>query len=337
MLTLAASVAVSPSAAGWPWPLAAGLAAIFAALLLVGLLATSRLRRPARSRGAARVIEHYSGRPGAAANTEGQVAVIAVRWTTRLLRSADLEGKLATRLDLAGIARKPAEWAVLGACLCAALVAAITLFSGSVIAGVLIGTAAGWCGMRYWLSLRISRRRTAFADQLPDILQLIAGSLKAGFSLPQAIDTTARQEIKPASSEFSRALGETRFGVDLTEALDRVADRMESADLRWMTTAIRIQRQVGGNLAEVMRTTVLTMRERAQLRGQVRALSAEGRLSGYVLVGLPILVAGWLFLTARSYLAPLYTTTFGLVMLIGAGILLVLGALWMRSLMKLEV
>ena len=332
----AASVAVSAPVVSWPWPLAAGLAAIFAALLLVGLLATSRLRRPARSRGAARVIEHYSGRPGAA-NADGQVAAIAVRWTARLLRSADLEGKLATRLDLAGIARKPAEWVVFGAGLCAALVTAMTLLSGSVIAGVLIGTAAGWCGMRYWLSLRIRRRRSAFADQLPDVLQLIAGSLKAGFSLLQAVDATVRQEIKPASGEFSRASGETRFGVDLAEALDRVADRMESVDLRWMTTAIRIQRQVGGNLAEVMQTTVVTMRERAQLRRQVRALSAEGRLSGYILVALPILTGVWLFLTKRSYLAPLYTTPFGLVMLIGAGILLVLGALWMRSLMKMEV
>ena len=101
--------------------------------------------------------------------------------------------------------------------------------------------------------------------------------------------------------------------------------------------AIRIQRTVGGNLVEVLRNTVGTMRERAQLRGHVRALSAEGRLSAYILVALPVLVGAWLFLARPSYVRPLYTTAFGLVMLVGAVVLVVLGALWMRKLIKVEV
>jgi Flp pilus assembly protein TadB len=111
---------------------------------------------------------------------------------------------------------------------------------------------------------------------------------------------------------------------------------MDSTDLRWTVMAIRIQREVGGNLAEVLRTTVGAMRERAFLRRQVHALSAEGRLSGYILVVLPILIGGWFFFSDPSYMRPLYTLV-GLIMLVGSAVLVVVGALWMRKLIKIEV
>ena len=101
--------------------------------------------------------------------------------------------------------------------------------------------------------------------------------------------------------------------------------------------AIRIQRSVGGNLVEVLRNTVDMMRERAKLRRHVRALSAEGRLSAYILIALPLLVGTWLLLSRRTYMRPLYTTPFGLTMLIGAALLLVVGTLWMRKAVKVEV
>jgi tight adherence protein B len=191
--------------------------------------------------------------------------------------------------------------------------------------------------MRLVVSVRITRRRAAFAEQLPDVLQLVAGSLQSGFSLPQALDAVVREDTQPAAGEFSRALAETRISGQLEVALDRIGDRMDSIDLRWSVMAIRIQREVGGNLVEVLRNTVDTMRERAQLRRHVRALSGEGRLSAYILVALPVLVAAWLFIGRRGYVRPLYTTPFGLVMLVGAAVLVVLGALWMRKLVKVEV
>ena len=157
-----------------------------------------------------------------------------------------------------------------------------------------------------------SRNRAAFAEQLPDVLQLIAGSLQSGFSLPQALDAVVREDTQPSTGEFSRALAEVRIGADLEDALDRVADRMDSADLRWTVMAIRIQREVGGNLAEVLLDNRGTMRERAFLRRHVRALSAEGRLSAYILVVLPVLVGIWLFISSPSYMRPLYTTPAGL-------------------------
>ena len=117
----------------------------------------------------------------------------------------------------------------------------------------------------------------------------------------------------------------------------RAADRMASADLRWTVMAIRIQREVGGNLAEVLLTTMGTMRERAFLRRQVRALSAEGRLSAYILIALPILVGTWFFYSDPNYMRALYTTVPGLIMFAGAGVFVVLGMLWMRKLINIEV
>jgi tight adherence protein B len=116
---------------------------------------------------------------------------------------------------------------------------------------------------------------------------LVSGALSAGLSLPQAIDTIMRDGVEPMSGEFRRALVEARLGVDIEDALDGVAERMSSKDFEWVVMAVRIQRQVGGNLSELLLTVSTTLREREFLRRQVRSLSAEGRLSAYILCGLP--------------------------------------------------
>jgi tight adherence protein B len=255
---------------------------------------------------------------------------------TRLLGS-DREQRLALRLDLAGIRRKPAEWVVLGSSGGLVLAVLLTLLTGRPLVGIPAGALAGWLGMRLIVSARISRRRAAFAEQLPDVLQLVAGSLQSGFSLPQALDAVVREDTQPSAGEFSRALAETRIGGELEAALDRIADRMDSTDLRWSVMAIRIQRSVGGNLVEVLHNTVDMMRERASLRRHVRALSAEGRLSAYILIALPLLVGAWLFFSRGSYMRPLYTTPIGVAMLIGGAVLVAVGTVWMRNVIKVEV
>ena len=245
--------------------------------------------------------------------------------------------RLAERLDIAGIARKPAEWALLGGCLGIAIAAALSLVTSYVLLGVLAGALIGWLAMRLSLSLRIARRRVAFADQLPDVLQLIASALRSGFSLPQALDAVVREDNQPIAGEFSRALGEARLGGDLEDGLEAVASRMESDDLHWTVLAIRIQQGVGGNLAEVLLTIAGTIRERAFLRRHIRALSAEGRLSAYILIALPLLVGTWLFVTDPQYMRPLYTTHIGEIVLVVGSLMLVLGIFWMRKTIKIEV
>ena len=312
--------------------------AIFIALLGLALLVTRSLRRDDGRPDLAAQIERYGQQHGqAAAHADGTVASAAVGWVARMLQSGDTDRQLAKRLDRAGIARKPAEWALLGGCACVVLAALLTALTGNAPVAVIVGVLAGWLGMRLVLSFRIARRMAAFGDQLPTVLQLVAGSLRSGFSLVQALDAVVREEAQPAAGEFARALAEARLGVALDVALDGVASRMDSEDLRWSVMAIRIQREVGGNLAEVLRNTVVTMRERAYLRRQVRSLSAEGRLSAYILVAMPLLVGGWLMLTSPAYMRPLFTSPVGLGMLVLAALLLVAGALWMRKVITVVV
>lgn len=267
---------------------------------------------------------------------DGKLASGAVTLMTQVLSSGKSEPRLAQRLDRAGITRQPAEWALLGVCLCAGLAALATLLLGNVPLGIVLGVLVGWLSMRLIVSVKISQRRAAFDAQLPNVLQLVGSSIQTGFSLAQALDAVVREDAQPASGEFARALGESRLGADLADALESVATRLDSRDLRWVVMAIRIQRETGGNLAEVLRNTVNTMRERAYLRRQVRSLSAEGRLSAWVLLALPILVGGWLFYANPRYMHPLYSTVLGITMLAIACALVVIGAFWMRNVINVE-
>ena len=255
---------------------------------------------------------------------------------TKRLMSPAAEQRLSGRLELAAVTRKPAEWVLLGGCVAVVIATAISVLTGNVIIGVLVGALVGWLSMRMLLSYLIRRRRGAFAEQLPDLLQLLASSLQSGFSLLQALDAVMRETAQPAAGEFARAMAEARLGVALEDCLETIADRMGSDDLRWTVMAIRIQQGIGGNLAEVLTTTVNTIRERGYLRRQVHALSAEGRLSAYILVALPLVVGVFLFITRPTYMRPLYTTHVGEFMLAGAVVLIVLGALLIRQMIKLE-
>lgn len=323
------------------WSLAAGLGAIFAALFILAATVFSSRVRAGQDRDLAGRIARYGPRHGTSQDDHGQAAAakgggVAVDVTQRLMSPA-AEQRLSARLELAAITRKPAEWVIIGGCGAFVIAAALSILTGNVIIGVLVGALAGWLGMRMLLSFLIRRRRGAFAEQLPDLLQLIASSLQSGFSLPQALDAVVRETGQPAAGEFARALAEARLGADLEDAMETIADRMGSDDLRWTVMAIRIQRGIGGNLAEVLTTTVSTIRERGYLRRQVHALSSEGRLSAYVLIALPIAVGCLLFLTRRAYMRPLWTTHMGELMLAGAVVLLVVGIVLMRQMIKIEV
>jgi Flp pilus assembly protein TadB len=325
----------SGAAQRFPVSLVAGIGCIFLALLLASALLIGIVRPDDHAKRLADRIERYGSRH-VAVRAGGPLGRIADRLVSPVLRS-DTRARLELRLDLAGVGWDPAEWVLAGAGVSVALFLALTVLAGNVLIGVVLGALVGWLGMKFGLNFMIRRRRAKFADQLPDMLQFVAGSLRSGFSLGQGLDAAVREDTQPVAGELSRALQESRIGVDLEDALDQVADRMESADLRWTVIAIRIQRETGGNLAEVLGNTVETMRERAHLRRHVRALSAEGRLSAYILVSLPIGIGGWLFLTRRSYVAVLYTTTPGIVMLLFAILMIVGGALWMRKMVKVEV
>jgi Flp pilus assembly protein TadB len=317
--------------------LIAVLATVFAVLTVIGLLLVGALLRDRRGRRLAERIGRYAmPRPPAGPETAGQPSGMAVGWVAQRL-SGRTQKRLAERLDLAGIPRKPAEWVVIGIVADLLLTVVLTTLSGSTVIGLLGGALLAWAGMHLLVSVRIARRRAAFSEQLPDLLQLMASSLQSGFSLAQGLDAVVREGAQPASGEFARALALSRLGLDQADALQRVADRMDCMDLGWAVMVIRIQREVGGRLAEVLATTVGTMRERSHLRGHVKALSAEGRMSAYILVGMPVVIGAWMFTADRAYMRPLYTTAIGIAMLLGAVILTCVGALWMRKVIKVEM
>jgi tight adherence protein B len=201
----------------------------------------------------------------------------------------------------------------------------------------LLGGLLGYFLPALVLKFLAKRRAKKFESILPDVLMLAASSLSTGFSLLQALDAIAKDAAQPAAKEFARALAEARIGSDIEDTLERMATRMDSDNMRWTSMAIRIQRQVGGNLAETLRTTAKTLRDREALGRQVKALSAEGRLSAYILIAMPIGIFLYTMQVNRSYIELLWTRPMGWAML-GFGIVsLVIGTFWMRKVVDVQV
>lgn len=188
-----------------------------------------------------------------------------------------------------------------------------------------------------WSGLVAARRRRAFESELPSALDLVAGSLEAGAPLAHALELVASEGDGPLAEEFERALAHHRLGRPLIEALEESAARVGSRDFSWCTSAIRAQQEFGASLASVFRTLAEFMRWREEIRGEVRALTAEGRLSAWVLGALPFVVAAYFSLANPGYLAVLFTSPVGLMLLMAAGVFMTIGIVWMSRIVKVEV
>jgi tight adherence protein B len=254
-----------------------------------------------------------------------------------LASNSGFEERIALRLEGAGMALKSSEWLLLhlGIAFVAGMFGLLISAGNPVAFGLLL--ALGIIGPWVYLGMKRSRRLKAFDSNLADTLQLMSGSLSAGLSLAQSLDTIVREGTEPITSEFKRVIVESRLGVPLEDALDGVADRMQSKDFRWVVMAIRIQREVGGNLAELLNTVAATLREREYLRRHVQALSAEGRLSCWILGGLPPAFLGYLVLAKPAYVHPMFSTGLGFLMLAVMAVLLTVGIFWMSKLAKVDV
>ncbi len=182
-----------------------------------------------------------------------------------------------------------------------------------------------------------NRRRAQFQEQLPDFLQLIASTLRSGYSLMQGVEASAQEVIEPTKRELQRVVTEARLGMPLVDALRNVALRMDSRDFEWAVMAIGIQREVGGNLAELLDTVADTMRERDRLRRDIKSLTAEGRISAIVLGLLPIGLGLMIYTLNPDYIGSLFDRTLGLIMLGGAGFLMLIGFGWMYKIIDIEV
>jgi tight adherence protein B len=328
---------------GMGWLLWSGLTAVFLGLggAVVAVAAPAYVSR--RQRRVDSITEYVTAVPDA---VDERSAVQTISASLVNLGDKVMEGRASTpitqlRLQRADLALRPGEWAVLR------LVAVVVGVAGgqilmhggliSTVLGAILGGVAGFLLPVLFLKFAASRRAAKFEGQLPDVLTLVASSLQTGFSLLQALDAVARDADEPSAKEFSRALAETRIGTDLNESLEHLADRMDSKNLRWTGMAIEIQRQVGGNLAETLRTTATTLRDRQALSRHVKALSAEGKLSAYILIGLPIGAFFYMLGVNKPYVALLWTEPMGWAMLAMGLVQMAFGCFWMSKVVKVEV
>jgi tight adherence protein B len=270
-------------------------------------------------------------------DSETNIARAAVGLAEKVVATKDFESRLAGRLEAAAVPMKPAEWLLLhtGIALGSALL--LLMVSAGDLPLAVLGLLLGAVGPYIYLTMRQSRRKQKFEENLAPTLQLLAGSLAAGHSLPQAVDTVAQEAPEPIASELRRAVAEARLAVTIEDALDHVAERTGSKDFAWVAMAVRIQRNVGGNLAELLTTVAATLRERERLRRHIRVLSAEGRLSAIILGALPIVFTFYLFAVRREYLMKLVTDPIGVALVIGGSVLFAGGIFWMTKLVKVEV
>jgi tight adherence protein B len=186
------------------------------------------------------------------------------------------------------------------------------------------------------LGFLASKRRAKFDEQLGDTLQLLSGSLRAGHSILRAIDAAAVESQAPTSEEMRRIVSETSLGRDLLLSLNDTADRMKNEDFVWISQAIQINREVGGNLAEVLDQVGDTIRERSEIKGHIRSLAAEGKFSAYILMTLPLGIVVLLSLVNPGYMSKMYTTPLGWILTVASVILMTIGGLWMRKIIDLK-
>ena len=282
----------------------------------------------AQGRGAERVVE--------AEPSVGWIPSSVADAGGRMAQAGGFSSSLEDRLEQAGFPLKAGEFVV---------VTVLAFFGGGLLAllltqplPVVLVVAAVAGGIPYaMLRLALRRREAKLRGQLPDVLTVMASSLRAGHSFLQALDTVAKEINEPAATEFNRVVAEIRLGRPAEDALSSMGDRIGSEDFKWAVLAINIQREVGGNLAEILDTVADTIRERDKIRRDVDTLTTEGRLSAYVLIAMPFVIALYMTLVNPEYIALLFTTGIGIVLTIVASCLMVAGIAWMRKIVDIDV
>ena len=250
------------------------------------------------------------------------------------LEQRDFGANLARDLARADLRLKPTEflaiWAgsIVGIPLIMAVLSVILPTLGNPLF-LLIGALVGFFIPRLWLNRRKGSRINAFNKQLPDTITLLANALRAGSSFLQAIELVVRESRPPISTEFARVIREVNLGLPFEQAMENMVRRVKSEDLELMATAITIQHQVGGNLAEILDSIAFTIRERVRIKGEINTLTAQQRMSGYVVGFLPIGLAGFLFIAAPSFTDPMFDNRASLIGLPAGVILLAIGGFMM--------
>jgi tight adherence protein B len=267
----------------------------------------------------------------------------------RAVAERDWGANMARELARADLQLRPSEYlairvgAVIGAPLVVYLLGATVIPSiGNPIAYI-VAILLGWWVPRFYVGRRKARRLSAFNDHLADTITLVANALRAGASFLQAIELVVRETQPPVSTEFNRVIREVNLGLPFEQALSNMVRRVRSDDLELMTTAITIQHQVGGNLAEILDSIAFTIRERIRIKGEIKTLTAQQRMSGYVVAGLPIFLVVILSVIAPTFMEPMFGEPYvvgipmGVIILAIGAIMMLVGFLAIRKIVDIEV
>ena len=329
----------------------AGIAALAIILIAFGIASSG-------SSGISDRLERYASGRGeggkAAAQSQGPITDLiqqsqALANLNKVVEGRDFGANLARELARADLRLKPSEYLFiwLGSIVGVPVLLFILGFFLSALQSplaLLIGMLIGFMLPRFWLNRRKNGRLNAFNKQLPDTITLIANALRAGSSFLQAIELVVRESRPPISVEFSRVIREVNLGLPFEQALENMVRRVRSDDLELMATAINIQHTVGGNLAEILDSIAYTIRERIRIKGEIRTLTAQQRLSGYVVGFLPIGLAGFLFIAAPGFMDPMFANPpaiaglpAGVVILLFGGFMMFIGFMLIRKIVDIEV
>jgi tight adherence protein B len=305
----------------------------------------------------ARLERYASGKPDkpvATPSGEGGLGAAlqssqALAQLNKVVENRDFGANLAREIARADLKLKPSEYLMIWAGLTVGIPVAMWLLSFAVagLGNPLVMVVGGFVGFmlpRFWLGRRRSGRLNAFNKQLPDTITLIANALRAGSSFLQAIELVVRESRPPVSTEFGRVIREVNLGLSFDVALENMVRRVRSDDLELMATAISIQHTVGGNLAEILDSIAFTIRERVRIKGEIRTLTAQQRLSGYVVGFLPIGLAGFLFIAAPGFMEPMFDASvsvlglpLGVIILMLGGFSMFMGFMFIRKIVDIEV
>jgi tight adherence protein B len=302
-------------------------------------------------------LERYaSGRDGAAAAAAGSGGLsemisssVALAQLNRVVERRDFGANLAREIARADLKIKVSEYLAIWAGAVVGLPLLFVVLSLGLPAlrspiALLVAALIGFMLPRFWLGRRKSGRLKAFNKSLPDTITLLANALRAGSSFLQAIELVVRESRPPISTEFGRVIREVNLGLPFEQALENMVRRVRSDDLELMATAISIQHTVGGNLAEILDSIAYTIRERVRIKGEIQTLTAQQRLSGYVVGFLPIGLAGFLFIAAPNFMEPMFANPpavlglpAGVVILIFGGFMMFMGFMFIRKIVDIEV
>jgi tight adherence protein B len=315
----------------------AGIAALAIFLIAIGISmarggsdVNARLERYASTK-ADKPAAATSGQPTL---TEALQASAAMAQLNKVVEQRDFGANLAREIARADLKLKVSEYLLIWAGVTVGVPIGMLILSVAMPGlrnpiVLLVGGLIGFMLPRFYLGRRKASRINAFNKQLPDTITLIANALRAGSSFLQAIELVVREARPPISTEFGRVIREVNLGLAFDTALENMVRRVRSDDLELMATAIAIQHTVGGNLAEILDSIAFTIRERVRIKGEIRTLTAQQRLSGYVVGFLPIGLAGFLFIAAPQFMSPMFDDRVSILGLPGGVIILFLGGFMM--------